>query len=195
MLFLVLLKQIESGEAAVTISKVAFKRFLTIVYPEVCQQVSLFSKGLFTAFLRANEGPLSRMEPHVNLETASSRVSFIAAMDFTHEWFFPSVGQFVSLQVAFCNKLLVALNAYEWSLASMCPHVSLEVSGLCKLFQTLFKRANQYLFFIFGPLYFFEFFCINQFSVKNVTYKVVKIRSAKRSLVCRVCVKPRCIPC
>jgi len=48
----------------------------------------------------------------------------------TNEWFFASMSEFVSLQVALGDKLLAALVADEWSLTSMSPHVSLEIAGL-----------------------------------------------------------------
>jgi len=75
------------------------------------------------------------------------------------------MGQLMSLQMAFGDELLVALNADEWSFTSVSSHVCLQISSLSKLFQTLFKGANQYLFFIFRPLDFFKLF-YNQFSVK-----------------------------
>jgi len=47
-----------------------------------------------------------------------------------NEGFFASMGEFVSLQVAFCDKLLAALIADEGSLTGMSPHVSFQIAGL-----------------------------------------------------------------
>ena len=80
------------------------------------------------------------------------------------------------LQMTFGDELLVTLDTDKWSLSSMSSHVSLKISSLSKLFKTFFERANQYLFFIFWALDFFELL-YNQFSVKNdITYNIERIR-------------------
>jgi len=94
-------------------------------------------------------------------------------MNFAHERFLTSMCQLVSLQVALSYKLLVALNADEGSLTSMCSHVSLQVSSLSKLFKTLFKWTNQYLFFIFGSLDLLKLLYLTKNQFKSyLTYKI-----------------------
>lgn len=56
------------------------------------------------------------------------------------------------------DELLVALNANEGSLSCVGPHVGLQIACFSKLFETLFKWTNQYLFLVFWPLNFFKLF-------------------------------------
>lgn len=96
------------------------------------------------------------MKSHVDLQATGSGVSFVASMNLAHKRFLTGMGQLMGLQVALGNKLLVALNADEWSLSSVGPHVSLQVTCLSKLFQALFERTNQYLFLVFWSLDFLK---------------------------------------
>ena len=59
MLFLVILKQVKSGKASLTVCKVTLERFLAIMNSEVCKQISFFPECFFTSLLRANEGSLA----------------------------------------------------------------------------------------------------------------------------------------
>jgi hypothetical protein len=119
------LKQVEGRKATVTISKIALERLLTIVYSQVSEQISFFSESLFASFFRTYERSLASMKSHVDLQTTGSRVSFVAPVNFAHKRFLTGMSQFMGLQVALGNKLLIALYADEWSLSSVGPHVRL----------------------------------------------------------------------
>jgi len=86
----------------------------------------------------------------MNLESAGSRVLFIAAVELAHEGLQASVSQLVSLEVTLCDELLVALRTLERTFAGVSAHVGLQVSRLLKLLQTPFKGTNQELDFAFG---------------------------------------------
>lgn len=65
------------------------------------------------------------MEPLMNLQSACSGVLLVAVYVVADKGFFTSMSQFVGLQMALCNELLLALFAHEWSLPCVGPHVSL----------------------------------------------------------------------
>lgn len=69
------------------------------------------------------------VESLMDLETASPRVPLVAVRIVTNEGLFASVGQFMGLQVTFCNELLLALVTDEGSLTGVGPHVSLQVAS------------------------------------------------------------------
>ena len=50
------------GEAHLTVSKVAFKRFLAIMDSHVCKEISLFSEGFLTAIHLAYEWSFTRLK-------------------------------------------------------------------------------------------------------------------------------------
>lgn len=92
----------------------------------------------------------------MNFKPACSWVSLIATLEIAHEWFFTSMSELVSLQVALCNKLLFALRAHKRSLSSVGSHMCFKVSSFREFFQTFFEWAQEYLFLIFGSLYFLD---------------------------------------
>lgn len=55
--------------------------------------------------------------------------------------------------MAFGYEMLSALGASEWSLASVCAHMSLQVARLLKLLQTALKRTDEQLDLILWALY------------------------------------------
>lgn len=88
----------------------------------------------------------------MDLQATSPGVAFRAPMVRTNEWLFSCVRQLVGLQMALCDKLLVALRAHERSLSGVGSHMGLEISSLGELFEALFKGANQNLLFFLGAL-------------------------------------------
>jgi len=155
-LLFVVLKQVEGSKATVTISKVAFERFLSVVDSQVSKQIAFFSESFFASFFRTNERSLASMKSHVDLQATGSGVSFVAAVNLADERFLTGMCKLMGLQVSLSYKLLIALNANEWSLSRMSPHVRLEVTCLGKLFEALFERTYQYLFLVFWPLDFLK---------------------------------------
>jgi hypothetical protein len=135
------------------------------------------------------------MKSHVDLQTTSSRVSFVAAVNFAHKRFLAGMSQLMGLQVALGNKLLIAFDADEWSLSGMGPHMRLQVTCFSKLFQALFERTYQYLFLVFGSLDFLELlYLTNNESINNCTYKVEKKHLTMQSWVLKIC-GYHCNPC
>jgi hypothetical protein len=82
------------------------------------------------------------MQSHVDLQPTGSGVPLVAPWDLTHEWLLASVGQLVSLEMAFGDEFLFALLALKRSFTGMSPHVSFQVACFCEFFQTFLKRTK-----------------------------------------------------
>jgi hypothetical protein len=79
----------------------------------------------------------------MNLESARPGVALVAASERADKWFFAGVSQRVCLQMSLRNEVLVAALTPEWTLASVCPHMRLEVTSLGKFFKTGHKRTQE----------------------------------------------------
>ena len=66
------------------------------------------------------------------------------------------MGELMSLEMAFCDKLLIALTAHKGSLTCMSSHVRLEIASLREFLQTLLKGAQEDLLLLFWSLYLLE---------------------------------------
>ena len=86
----------------------------------------------------------------MDLEPASSRVALITTMYGADKWLFARVCQFMSLQVALGDELLITFAALKGPLARVSTHVGLQVSRLGELFETLFKGTEEDFLFVFG---------------------------------------------
>jgi len=72
-MFLFMLDEIIKGEETVfAVGEVTLEGLLTVVDAHVRKQVTFLSECLFTIFFWAHKWPLSSVEAHMNLETASS---------------------------------------------------------------------------------------------------------------------------
>lgn len=69
-LFLVFDQAVVRWKAAVAVGIVALEWALAIMYTHMSQQVSFFSKRLFTAMFWTYEGTFTCLETHVDLESA-----------------------------------------------------------------------------------------------------------------------------
>ena len=82
-----------------------------------------------------------------------------------YEWFFTSVSEFVSLQMSFSYKLLVALIAHKWTLSSVSPHVSLQIACLGEFLKTLFEWTDKNFLLILGS---FDWFNLSYKRIRSV---------------------------
>lgn len=96
------------------------------------------------------------MQSLMNFEPPSPGVPFGAPWMRTDKRLLSCVGQFVGLQMALGDKLLVALRAHEGPLACVRAHVGLEISGLRELLEALLKGADKHLFLFLGALDLFD---------------------------------------
>lgn len=96
------------------------------------------------------------MEPHVNFESACSRIPFVAARNIAHERLLSGMRQLVSLEVSFGDKLLKALAAFERAFSGVSSHVRLKVARFGELLEAFAKGAEQDLFLVLGAFDPFE---------------------------------------
>jgi hypothetical protein len=103
------------------------------------------------------------MEADVDLEPASARVALVAASERANKRLLTGVSIFVRLQMAFCDKVVVAYLAGKRPLASVSSHVGLQISRLGKLLQTALVGTQKYLGFVLRPRDLFNIF----YAMKN----------------------------
>ena len=92
------------------------------------------------------------MKSLMDLQSACSRVTLVAARVVADKWLLSRVSQLVRLEVALSDKLLVAVSAAEGSFSSVSSHMSLEVSSFGEFFQTCLIWTNENFLLIFWPL-------------------------------------------
>ena len=85
----------------------------------------------------------------MDFEAAGPRILFVATCKLAHEGFHAGMCEFVRLQVALGDELLVTLGAGKGSFPCVGPHVCLKVACFLKLLQASVKRTNEQLYFIF----------------------------------------------
>ena len=141
---------VHTGLVAVLI--ITLERFLPIVHFQVSQKIAFLSEGFFTAILRAYKRPLSCMQPHVNLEPASSWVLFPTTWESAGIGFFSGVRQFMGLKVAFCDEGNPAVGTQEGSLTRVLAHVRFQIPCLWELLQTRGERTDNNFLFILWSL-------------------------------------------
>ena len=70
------------------------------------------------------------MKSSVDFKSTGSGVALIAASKLTSKWFLTCVGEFMSLEVSFSYKLVLADRTSKRSLAGVSPHVGFQITRL-----------------------------------------------------------------